>query len=54
VAAGGGVIKREKIGPIETEYAVNGTTRADYPAIAAALAGLVRRPSAYSGSSVRG
>lgn len=53
VAAGGGGIKREKVGPIETEYFSNGTTTATFAAIRQALGGLVRVGSPYSGRAVR-
>jgi hypothetical protein len=53
VAAGGAVIKREKVGPLETEYAISGDTRATFDAIDAALAGLLTSSSMYSGTAVR-
>jgi len=53
VAAGGGGIKREKVGPLETEYFSNGSTAATFTAIRQALGGLLTIRSAYSGRAVR-
>lgn len=53
VEAGGGGIKREKVGPIETEYFSNGSTTATFTAIRQALGGLLRVGSPYSGRAVR-
>lgn len=53
VDAGGGVIKREKVGPLETEYAVGGSMQKTFPGIAAALANLIGRASPFSSVAVR-
>lgn len=53
VAAGAPVVKREKVGPLETEYAVTGATRATFAAIEQALGGLLAMRSGYSGRVVR-
>lgn len=53
IAAGGGGIKREKVGPLETEYFSNGSTTATFTAIRLALGGLITIRSPYSGVAVR-
>lgn len=53
VAAGGGQIKREKVGPLETEYFSNGATYAVFTAIDLALGSLIAPSSPYSASAVR-
>jgi hypothetical protein len=55
VAAGASVIKREKVGPLETEYSVFGSAAGgSFPAIDNILAGLFGARSIYSGVAVRG
>lgn len=54
VAAGASVIKREKVGPLETEYSVFGSAAGgSFPAIDNILAGLFGARSIYSGVAVR-
>lgn len=53
VAAGGGGLKREKVGPLETEYFSNGSTQATFIAIKQALSGLLPVGSSYVGAVVR-
>lgn len=48
IDAGGGQLTREKIGPLEFEYARNGALVATFQAIEQALGGLINVPSAYS------
>jgi hypothetical protein len=53
IEAGGGQLTREKIGPLEFEYARNGLQTATFQGIEQALSGLVNIPSPYSASAVR-
>lgn len=53
VPAGGGVLKRRKVGPLEREWAVNGSTQATFSRIDAMLAPLLGSSSSFSGSAVR-
>lgn len=53
IAAGGGGIKREKVGPLETEYFSNGSMSATFTAIDQALSGLLALRSPYVGVAAR-
>lgn len=53
IAVGGGSIKREKVGPLETEYFGDGSVTATFRAIELALGSLLVMRSRYSGVAVR-
>lgn len=53
IVAGGGTIKREKVGPLETEYQLDGSITATFQAIEQALGSLLVMRSRYSGVAVR-
>lgn len=54
IEAGGGQLKREKIGPLEFEYLRDGTLYATYRAIENALVNLLGARSRFSATASRG